>query len=167
MDISDFAKQFPDKMKEASDYLKSDACKITMSEMAIQHFEDSFEKQGFTDEQPEPWAEVERRKPESPWYGHISSKQQKYFSQARTTAKILTGSSGALSKSFGSELTATGVKIFNSSPYAAVHQFGGMAKIYGKKAFKMIARPFVGHSKLMKREIEEELARNVVKILKP
>jgi phage gpG-like protein len=163
MDISDFAKQFPDRMKRVTDFIKNDAKDIIGTE-AIEHFRKSFENEGFTDENKEPWAEVERRKSESAWHGH--SGQTGKFSAARTTAKILTGETNELQNAFTYTETETGVKVINDKPYAAVHQYGKMAKIYGKKAFQMIARPFVGKSKVMVQQISDELRNRIIDILK-
>lgn len=50
-------------------YLEGDA-KHIVGQTAVDHFRKSFDDQGYTDELLNPWQEVERRKPESPWYGH-------------------------------------------------------------------------------------------------
>jgi phage gpG-like protein len=163
MDISEFAKRFPDKMQKLTDFVNKDA-KTIMGQEAENHFRESFQNEGFTDESLEPWPEVERRKPESPWYGH--SGQTGKFSAARTTAKILTGETNELKNAFKYVNTEAGVKVINDKPYAAVHQYGRMAKIYGKKPFKMLARPFVGRSKVMVRKINTELKNRLIEILK-
>ncbi len=163
MDISEFAKRFPEKLKQVQEFVKNDAKDILGTE-AVEHFRESFKNEGFTDEQLEPWAEVERRKPLSPWYGH--SGQTGKFSAARTTAKILTGETNELQNAFKYVHTEAGVKVINDKPYAGVHQFGLNAYIYGKKQFKMIARPFVGRSKVMVRNINAELKSRIIEIFK-
>lgn len=163
MDIQEFAKRFPDKMKQVTDFIQTDAKDVIGTE-AVEHFRESFTNQGFTDEQLEPWAEVERRKSDSPWYGH--SGQTGKFSAARTTAKILTGETGELQNAFSYRHIENGVRVINDKAYAAVHQYGLQAKIYGKKLFKMIARPFVGPSKVMVSKIQTELKDRIVTILK-
>lgn len=165
MDISEFAQRFPEKMNRLTDFVKKDARDIMGTE-AIEHFRQSFKNEGFTDETVEPWAEVERRKPQSDWYGHSPALGGSKFSAARSTAKILTGETNELQNAFSYVHTDAGVKVINDKPYAAVHQYGKMAYIYGKKAFKMIARPFVGRSKLMIRNIQEELKSRMIEILK-
>jgi phage gpG-like protein len=109
---------------------------------AENHFKESFPNQGFTDESLEPWADVKRRNPNSPWYGK----------GARATAKILVDSN-SLYYAIKHEATATGTRVFNMMPYGRVHNFGGMAKIYGKKSFQMLARPFIGPSREAVRKI--------------
>lgn len=163
MDISEFAKQFPEKMKQAENFIKTDAKDIIGTE-AVEHFRESFANQGFTDKSLEKWPQVERRKPKSDWYGH--SGETGKFSQARTTAKILTGETGNLANATTYTLTQQGVKVVNAMVYAAVHNFGQAAKIYGKKSFKMLARPFIGKSVVMKHNIENELAQRIIKIIK-
>lgn len=163
MDIQDFAKRFPDKINELTKFVNTDAKDILGTE-AIEHFRESFTNEGFTDEKLEPWAEVERRKPDSPWYGH--SGQTGKFSSARTTARILTGETNELQNAFSYVHTELGVRVINDKPYAGVHQAGKQAMIYGKKVFKMIARPFVGRSKVMVRKINKELYEKMIEILK-
>lgn len=163
MDIQEFAKRFPEKMQKLTDFVKTDA-KTVMGTEAVEHFRESFRNEGFTDETLEKWANVERRKDDSDWYGH--SGQTGKFSAARTTAKILTGETNELQNAFSFVHTDAGVKVINDKPYAAVHQYGLMAKIYGKKAFQMIARPFVGKSKVMIRNINQELKQRIIAILK-
>ena len=168
MKIDEFARQFPDRMKRLEEFPDSKDAKLIMKNEAIEHFRESFANEGFTDETLEKWPEVERRKPESDWYGHRSKrvKGQSSFSAARTTAKILTGESNDLGNAFDYIPIKNGVRIINDRPYAAVHQYGRMAKIYGKKAFKMTARPFVGKSKVMVRNIKDILSSEMIKIIR-
>lgn len=163
MDIQEFAKRFPEKMQTLKDFVKKDAKDILGTE-AIEHFRESFKNEGFTDENVAKWPEVERRKANSAWYGH--SGQTGKFSQARITAKILTGETNELQNAFSYVHTEAGVKVINDKPYAAVHQYGKMARIYGKKAFKMPTRRFVGRSKVMVRKIKAELKSRLTEILK-
>lgn len=163
MNIHEFAQRFPEKMKKVTEFIDNDAKDIIGTE-AIEHFRESFTNEGFTDENLEKWANVERRDPNSPWYGH--SGQTGKFSAARTTAKILTGETGELQNAFSYTHTEQGVRVINDKPYAGVHQFGLNAKIYGKKIFKMIARPFVGKSKVMIRKINKELKTEIINLIK-
>lgn len=138
MDATEFSKKFAEKMREVQEYIEGDEVRELMAGIAIDHFRSSFDKEGFTDEQLNPWQEVERCKPDSPWYGH--SGQTGRFSPARTTAKILSGETGHLSNAFFSYVrTKAGITVKNTAPYAAVHQYGLKAKIYGKKEFTMPA----------------------------
>lgn len=163
MDIQEFAQQFPQKMKELTDFIEGDDIKDIMGTEAVNHFKGSFENEGFTDEVLNPWQDVERRDPDSSWYGH--SGQTGKYSNARTTAKILTGETRELRESISYKKTSLGARITNSTPYAAVHQFGLQAKIYGKKVFQMIARPIMGPSKVLKQNIEDKIYRQIKKII--
>jgi len=164
MDIQEFAERFPQRMKKLKDFVENEA-PVIMGNEAINHFKESFVNEGFTDETLEKWPEVERRKPDSPWYGHTSDKENKYFLASRTTAKILTNSE-QLGEGFRKEFIPGGVKIINDKPYAAVHQRGLPAKIYGKTPFTMPRRRFVGKSKVMIRNINNELLTEIKKIIK-
>ncbi|HHT23159.1 MAG TPA: virion morphogenesis protein [Bacteroidales bacterium] len=164
MDLSQFAKQFPQKMKELNDYVTGKEIKDMLGVEAINHFKQSFLDEGFTDEKLEKWSEVERRKPETPWYGH--SGQTGKFSQARTTAKILSGETRELANAFSYVRTQDGAKITNDKSYAAVHQFGLPAKIYGKKSFIMKPRPFVGKSVILINKIQDNIRKRFIEIIK-
>lgn len=87
MDIEEFSEKFGDKMAEMKAYLEGGDVRELMGGLAIEHFRDSFHREGFVDKSVTPWQEVKRRQPDSPWYGH--SGQTGRFSQARTTAPIL------------------------------------------------------------------------------
>ena len=89
MDISEFAKLFPEKMKEVTHYLEGDGVKTDIGRVALEHVERNFEQEGYVDEALNPWKEVERRKPDSPWYGH--SGQLGKRSDERKEAPILHG----------------------------------------------------------------------------
>ena len=164
MDLSEFARLFPQKMEELKSYVEGDEIRDMFGIEAVNHFKQSFLDEGFSDEKIEKWQEVERRKPESPWYGH--SGQTGKFSQARTTAKILSGETRELANAFSYVRTPEGARITNDKPYAAVHQFGLPAKIYGKKTFMMKPRPFMGKSVLLKNKIEDNIRRRFIEIIK-
>ena len=164
MKIEDFAKAFPAKVEEIRAFTEGSDIKDIMGVEAVNHFRKSFDNEGFTDEILNPWKEVERRKPDSPWYGH--SGQTGRFSPERTTASILTGETGELKAATRYKYIPGGVRISNEKPYAAVHQFGLPAKIYGKKSFTMPARPFIGKSKALVRKIEDKIKRQLIDIIK-
>ena len=164
MDINEFAQQFPERIKKLQEFVTGDDAKDIMGIEAVAHFKKSFENQGFTDESATPWADVKRRDPNSEWYGH--SGQTGKFSSARATAKVLSGETGELKEAIYFARTETGVRVYNEKPYARVHNFGGMAKVYGKKAFQMIARPFIAPSKTMIVNIRTELKARIKSILK-
>lgn len=164
MDINEGNRLFQEKMRKLKEFAESDNIKDMAGREAVEHFQESFINEGFTDESLDPWKDVERRDPKSPWYGH--SGQSGKFSEARTAAKILTGETGDLLKGLSYVHTDTGVRITSSTPYGRVHQFGLAAKIYGKKTFLMTARPFMGKSVVLKNNIEDKIRREFIKILK-
>lgn len=163
MDISDFTKAFPEKLQEIQEYIEGKGLKDSIGREAVLHFKKSFDNEGFTDEVINPWKEVERRKPDSPWYGH--SGQTPNFSPERAMSNILTGETGLLRESITFKYLPNGVRVSSEMPYAAVHQYGLPAKIYGKKPFKMPARPFIGKSKALIRKINQKIQRELIKIL--
>ena len=164
MDISEFAKLFPQKMDEINQYIEGDEIRDMFGVEAVNHFKQSFLDEGFTDETLEKWPDVVRRDPASPWYGH--SGQTGKFSKARTTAKILSGETRELANAISYVRTPEGAKITNDKPYASVHQFGLPAKIYGKKSFVMKPRPFIGKSVVLKNKIEDNVQNRFIEILK-
>lgn len=164
MDINEFSEKFKDKIKELSDFVNGDDIKKIAGEEAVAHFKESFVNEGFTDTGVQRWPDVKRRDSESEWYGH--SGQTGKYSATRTTAKILNGESGDLKGAINYVITAKGVRVFNEKPYARVHNFGGTAKVYGKKAFQMLARPFIGRSAVMVSKIKDEVNSRIKDILK-
>ena len=164
MKLQEFNIEFSQKMAELKEMLASDALKTIIGVEAVNHFKESFANEGFTSDKLEKWKEVQRRNPESPWYGH--SGQLSAFSQSRTLAKILSGETGELQNSIRYVSITNGVRIVNATPYAAVHQFGLPAKVYGKKEFVMPARPFMGASPILQKNIQEKIEREINKILK-
>lgn len=164
MDLSEFAKLFPQKMQEISDYVEGNDIRDMFGIEAVNHFKQSFLDEGFTDEKLEKWPDVKRRDPASPWYGH--SGQTGKFSKARTTAKVLSGETRELANAISYVRTPEGARITNDKSYAAVHQFGLPAKIYGKKSFVMKPRPFFGKSVILKNKIEDNIRRRFIEIVK-
>lgn len=179
MDMEEFNRQFQQKMQEVKQFVESNDIKDIAGVEAVNHYQGSFDNEGFTDETLEPWEDVARRDPKSPWYGHsgFSSGKAKEkikkgdtelvgnFSPARANAKILRGETSELRNSINYKYTDRGVRVTSPTPYGRVHQFGLQARIYGKKLFTMIARPFMGKSKVLKANIEDKIKREIKKIL--
>ena len=165
MDIKEFERSLAEKMKEVQNFIEGEDIKDILGVQAKNHFKESFENEGFKDDETiQKWPEVKRRDPDSAWYGH--SGQTGKFSESRTIAKILTGHSGELKESISYVKIDKGVRVSSPKEYAKVHQEGLQAKIYGKKVFQMPARPFIGNSKLLKRNIEAKILREIKKLLK-
>ena len=164
MDIHDLPEALRAKINAMSSFVESDDAKDIVGTEAVNHYKESFANEGFTDETLEKWPDVKRRNKESEWYGH--SGQTGKFSQARTTALILSGETGELKEATTYVKTETGVRVSNEKKYARVHNFGEMARIYGKKEFQMLARQFIGPSVVMVEKIKAELKKKFVEILK-
>ena len=164
MNIEEANRIIRERMQKIKDFIDGNDIKDIMGVEAVNHFQGSFDNEGFTDKTVQPWEDVERRDSDSPWYGH--SGQTGNFSQARTTAKILTGETRELRNSIFYTPTGTGVRITSPTGYGRVHQFGLPAKIYGKTTFQMTPRPFMGKSVLLKKNIEGKIKREFIKILK-
>ncbi len=152
------------KIDELKRYQEQDLPHIVGKE-AVDHFQDSFTNEGFTDETTEQWPEVERRKPDSPWYG-FSLNTKNRFSPTRAKDKILTGETNELRNSIDYQVSPGKVRVQTDKPYAAVHQFGMQAKVFGKKAFTMPKRPFIGRSKKLEENIYQKINRDLKRILK-
>lgn len=163
MDINDAARELSERIRKMQEFIKGDDIKDVMGVEAVAHFKQSFDNEGFIDETKKPWADVKRRDPNSEWYGH--SGQTGKFSAARTTAKILSGETSELKEATYYAKTEKGVRVYNEKPYARVQNFGGMAKVYGKKAFQMLARPFIGPSTTMITNIKTEIKSRIKAIL--
>lgn len=164
MDIKDFEAQFAGRMEAFREFASGDDVKDIMGVEAVNHFTESFQNEGFTDTTLVKWAEVKRRQKDSEWFGHSGQTGKK--SGARMTAKILTGETQELKNATEYAQISNGVRVFNTKAYAAVHNYGKQAKVYGKKAFTMIARPFIGKSAVMVDNINEQIKNRIKEILK-
>lgn len=164
MNIQDFKHRFSAKMDKIKAFTEGDDIKDILGVEAVNHYKESFKNEGFTDKTLNPWKDVKRRDPASPWYGH--SGQTGKFSAARTTSKILSGETRELQNAITYRRITGGVRVTNDKPYASVHQYGGKAKIYGKKEFQMTPRPFIGRSAAMVANINAKIKREMIRILK-
>ena len=123
---------------------------------------------------------MKRRDPNSSWYGFsLGSNSQKpnsapkkdkkkqgssNFSPTQAKDRILTGETMELKNATTYIAKPDRVTIRNDKPYAAVHQFGLPAKVFGKKAFTMKARPFIGKSEVLEAKIYKEIQKGIQKI---
>lgn len=144
MKINDLNPKIRAKIAEIKQFRDRDLPDIVGME-AVNHYKEGFANEGFTDQTLKPWQDVKRRDPSSPWYG-FSYGSKNNFSASRTSDKILTGETRELQNSIDYVKKPGRVTVFSDKKYAAVHQFGLPAKIFGKKKFQMPARPFIGRS---------------------
>jgi len=161
MDFNTFEQQLNAKMEEINTFVRDDVPDIIGVE-AVNYFKDSFDKESFDGN---PWKDVERRNPASPWYG-FSYLSNKNFSEARTTAKILSGETGELRNAITYIKEPGAVTVLNEKPYAAVHNYGLPAKIFGKKSFTMPKRTFMDYSEKLQENIDNKIQTEMTNILK-
>ena len=173
MDKKALEKMLERRMAQINHWIERDLPR-QVGVMAVNHFKRNFQLEGFLNGSLSKWKEVKRRDPSSPWYGFLykgenrkkvpykltkkgkrSKSQRKLnFSQAATQWNIL-HNSGELQDSLRYEPGPACVTITTDKPYAAVQNDGGMIKVFGKRAVKLPARPFVGESK----ELNERISR--------
>jgi phage gpG-like protein len=166
-----------EKLAELARFRREDVPHIIGNE-AVRHYNESFVNEGKTDESLEKWQEVKRRNPDSPWYGFSygaksprpgadpkSKAKATNFSPTRTRDKVLTGESNELKNATDYIVMPDRVVVQNDKPYARVHNFGENAKIFGKKTFKMPARPFIYESAALNRKIAEKIKKGIKKIV--
>lgn len=161
------------KLAELERFRQEDMPHIIGTE-AVRHYNESFVNEGATDESLVKWKDVKRRNPDSPWYGFSagaksprpganpeSKAKATNFSPTRTTDKILTGESNELKNATDYIVAPGKVTVINDKPYARVHNFGEGAVIFGKKPFKMPARPFIYVSAQLNQRILGKIKKEV------
>ncbi len=152
------------KKLEQIKQVKKEVVPHIIGKEAVQHYEQSFANEGFTDKTLKKWKDVKRRDPKSPWYGfQLGNKNN--FSPTRASDKILTGSSKELQNSIRYVVKTDRVTVSTDKPYAAVHQFGLNSKIFGKKTFKQTPRPFIGKSEVLEKKITQKIEDKLNKII--
>jgi phage gpG-like protein len=148
---------------ECKDYLSRQA-PHDAAEIARQHFLKNFDNESFESNK---WQEVKRRRPDSKWYG-FKMGERKNFSTTRANDKIL-HDTGALRRSLVMEENTIyrpgEAHIVSDLPYSAVHNEGGTAHIFGKKAFTMPKRQFMGESESISEEIMDKINKKINKII--
>lgn len=174
--MSDFSKIYA-KLQRLESYLQNEA-PIVIGTEAVNHFKESFENQGFTDERLEKWEDVKRRDPSSSWYGFKygstttrPGKAQRRsggstnYSPAATQRPILSGETQELMNSIRWNKIPNGARITAGTAYAKLINEGGPMKVFGKGGAKMPKRQFMGKSSSLFRKIEAELMRDIKNIL--
>lgn len=154
------------KLERLNQYLNNDIYEVVGSE-AVNHFQESFQKQGFTDKTFKPWKDVKRRTKESGWYGFKYGAKRNY-SDAATKRPILSGETQELMNSIRYRVNAARRRVTISSnvPYGKIHNEGGTIKVFGKGRAKMPQRQFMGKSAVLKNKIIKEIKSDIRKLLK-
>lgn len=125
-------------------------------DIAVEHFRENFDKQGFVNNGLHPWLEVHRREPTSPWYGR-DIRNGGVFSEKRTTDPILHETSELYSAMEYEVRNPGEVTIVNDKPYAAIQNEGGIGNIFGRGSVLIPQRQYVGHSKELDDKVEDML----------
>jgi phage gpG-like protein len=131
-----------------------------LANQAQTFFTHSFDKQGF-EEGKDPWQEVKRRQE-----GTSEYKYPKYKGLGRRTKAILSGS-GRLKRAVASSVrqaTWDLIRLIVDVPYADIHNKGGEGKAFGKHAFKMPKREFMGDSSILRKMQKDKIKQVIDKI---
>jgi len=174
--MADFSNIY-NTLKNLQRYIKHDVPEIIGTE-AVNHFQESFQNEGFTDNSLKKWNKVKRRNSSSSWYGFkYGSKVRKpgrkqrrkgsitNFSPAATKRKILSGT-GELRRSITYKKSGNRVIVYSDKDYAETQNKGGKIKIFGKSSRMLSKRQFIGKSRKLKRNIIKEINNDITKILK-
>ena len=160
--------------EEVEGFLKNDLPHIVAKE-AVDEFRENFERQGFRNNGVQPWPEVKRRMPNSPWYGfqykgeRRSLKDRKKKGQKRklnysakyTKYPILRVTSNLYRSVTSFEVSPQRVEIGSDLPYAQVQNDGGHIKVFGKAKVKLPKRQFVGESRELMDHLEKILIQKI------
>ena len=124
-----------------------------VGEIAIKHYTENFQKEGFMDDTLKPWKEVKRR-------------LNPRIRGARSTRKILTGDTADLGRSIKYEMgpSETEITVFSDLPYGAAHNEGTSTAGRGRST-KIPKRQFIGHSQKLDEKIQKEIEEGLGRIL--
>ena len=155
------------QLKEAERFLTEDLPNIIGIE-AVNEYKENFDKEAFDGV---PWKNVQRKDPQSPWYGfkygsktkkpsnHASRKASVKPYKARkenpttnynnnaTQRKILHGATGDLRNSIDHSTQDMTVIIESDKEYSTIQNEGGPMKVFGKGSANMPQRKFVDSQK--------------------
>lgn len=174
--MADF-KKLEAKLRKLNDYFDG-KIQTRIGVESVNHFQESFENQGFTDSSLQKWEEVERRKPESSWYGFkykgtakkpgSKSRGGKFtnYSPAATKRPILSGETQNLMNGIRWRANGKSVEVTANTKYAEIINEGGNMRIFGKHPAKMPKRQFMGKSKVLNEKIEKKVLQDLKKIMR-
>lgn len=159
MDLKELERRLANARDEIEKQTKHDIPLIVGRE-AVNHYQEGFQKEGFTDTSLIKWQEVKRRMANSKARG------------ADRDRKILTGKTGALHDSIDFETSPGKVTVYANPQnkgaghnYAQVHQFG-TATAGRKKNVVIPARPIIGRSEALMKNINARITRYFEDIIK-
>ena len=184
----DFDK-FRRKLDRLQRYVERDMPRIIGIESA-NFFSENFDRQGFLDNGLKKWKKPKRTDPNSPWYGFQYRARTKLpsnhprrrgakkpykprkanpitnFSPAATKKPTLVNT-GRLANSIDFRIISPKkVEIYSDVPYAAVHNYGGTIKIFGRKTTRVPQRRFMGPSAELNRKIKKIIEQDIKRIMK-
>ncbi len=153
------------KIDKLNTYFNHDVFDVVGTE-GVNHFKESFTKEGFTDSKLKKWEKPKRTDPNSSWYG-FKHGGKKNFSSAATKRPTLSGETQELMNSihFIADRPRRRIYFVSDKVYAQIHNEGGPMKVFGKGKAIMPKRQFMGHSKKLKEKIVREIETDVTKIL--
>ena len=120
---------------------------VIIGKVATDHFKESFQNEGFTDQTLNPWKEVKRR-------------QNPKITGAKASRKILTGDTGDLGESIKYRTIPGAAVIYSDKAYAEAHNEGTTTAGRGNKT-TIPKRQFIGESATLDNKIEQEIERKL------
>lgn len=152
MDGQEFANHLLKLSTEVENFINNDSPEI-MGKLAVDHFKESFQDEGFTDAAFEKWDEVKRR---------LNPKTK----GAKASRKILTGDTGDLGMSIDYTNAANGeVTIYSDKAYAEAHN-KGTDKAGRNNSTTIPKRQFIGDSEVLNQKITEKLTEGLDNTIK-
>lgn len=152
MNGDDFAQHLIQLSAEVEDFTDNDA-PVVMGKIAVDHFKESFQNEGFTDNTLEKWDEVKRR---------LNPK----VTGAKASRAILTGDTANLGESFEEPVIEKAqVTIKSDLPYAKAHN-EGTTTAGRNRSVTIPKRQFIGDSQKLNELITDELERKLDIIIK-
>ena len=163
--LKQFSIDFKRQVKSIETFMKKDLHRIVKRE-ALNHFEGSWDKQGFTDTTLKKWApRTEPAKKFKKSGGKLKSYQRwkaKDKGRAILVSHRTDTKGGHLKDSLRGEIRGSKVIIATDKVYARVHNEGGRA---GRgKGFTMKKRQFIGDSEKLNQRIINKIDKQIDKI---
>ena len=152
MNGHEFSEHLLNISHEAERYISEEAPTV-MGKIAVDHFKEGFQNEGFTDSGFEPWQEVKRR-------------MDPLVTGAKATRAILTGDTGDLGESINYGNPGQGeVTIYSDKAYAEAHNKGTNNAGRNRNVF-IPKRQFIGDSVQLNQKITDELRRKIGHLFK-
>ena len=151
MTPEEFAAYISQLSAEAEAVIKN--IRMDIGKMAVDHFTENFQVEGFVNSTTEPWKDVKRR-------------TDPRVRGARSTRKILTGDTGNLGRSITYKVGPgeNQVTIFSDIPYASAHNEGTSTAGRGRHT-TIPKRQFIGRSQKLDEKIQKEIEDGLREIL--